>query len=138
MLTVHPVSGPLTWHFKPLARCRRLRRRRGPAGASPAPRASVIRWLAASAGGDDIGVALVAHPDTAMISFTGSVAAGRSIARSAGDSLKRMVLELGGNDAAIVLPDVDVKAIAPKILVPFGRRVGVNVLGRCGSASGWR
>jgi acyl-CoA reductase-like NAD-dependent aldehyde dehydrogenase len=73
------------------------------------------------AGDDDIGVALVAHPDTAMISFTGSVAAGLSIARSAADGLKRVLLELGGNDAAIVLPDVNVRAVAQRIYpVAFG------------------
>jgi acyl-CoA reductase-like NAD-dependent aldehyde dehydrogenase len=73
------------------------------------------------AGGDDIGAALVAHPDTAMITFTGSVAAGQNIARSAGGSLKRVLLELGGNDAAIVLPDVDVRAVAQRIYpIAFG------------------
>jgi acyl-CoA reductase-like NAD-dependent aldehyde dehydrogenase len=50
-----------------------------------------------------------------MISFTGSVAAGRHIAAEAGGSLKKVVLELGGNDAAIVLPDVDVETVAAQI-----------------------
>ena len=57
--------------------------------------------------GDPTGAALVAHPDVALVSFTGSVAAGRSIARSASDGLKRVVLELGGNAPAIVFDDAD-------------------------------
>ncbi len=67
------------------------------------------------AGGDELGAALVAHPGVRMISFTGSVAAGRQIARSAGAATKNVLLELGGNDAAIVLPDVDVDTVAGKI-----------------------
>jgi acyl-CoA reductase-like NAD-dependent aldehyde dehydrogenase len=67
------------------------------------------------AGGDELGAALVDHPAVSMISFTGSVAAGRQIARSAGAGLKRVLLELGGNDAAIVLPDVDVDTVAEQI-----------------------
>lgn len=67
------------------------------------------------AGGDELGAALVAHPTVRMISFTGSVSAGHHIAQSAGASLKNVVLELGGNDAAIVLPDVDVDKVASQI-----------------------
>jgi acyl-CoA reductase-like NAD-dependent aldehyde dehydrogenase len=67
------------------------------------------------AGGDETGAAMVAHPAVRMVSFTGSVAAGRQIAAAAGRHLKNVVLELGGNDAAIVLPDVDVAAVAPRI-----------------------
>ncbi|HWE70318.1 MAG TPA: aldehyde dehydrogenase family protein [Acidimicrobiales bacterium] len=67
------------------------------------------------AGGNDLGAAMVAHPTAKMISFTGSVAAGRHIAAEAGGSLKKVVLELGGNDAAIVLPDVDVETVAAQI-----------------------
>lgn len=50
-----------------------------------------------------------------MISFTGSVDAGRKIAAAAAASLKNLVLELGGNDAAIILPDVDVGTVAESI-----------------------
>jgi acyl-CoA reductase-like NAD-dependent aldehyde dehydrogenase len=50
-----------------------------------------------------------------MISFTGSVTAGRHIAKAAGAGLKHVLLELGGNDAAIVLPDVDVDTVAEQI-----------------------
>ena len=67
------------------------------------------------AGDDEVGRALVVHPRTSLISFTGSVEAGRSIARAAADDLKRVCLELGGNDAAIVLPDVDLDTAAPKL-----------------------
>jgi acyl-CoA reductase-like NAD-dependent aldehyde dehydrogenase len=67
------------------------------------------------AGGNELGAQLVAHPVTRMISFTGSVAAGQSIAAAAAPSLKNLVLELGGNDPAIVLPDVDVETVADAI-----------------------
>jgi betaine-aldehyde dehydrogenase len=60
--------------------------------------------------GDPTGAALVAHPDVALVSFTGSVAAGRAIARSASDGLKRVVLELGGNAPALVFDDADLEA----------------------------
>jgi aldehyde dehydrogenase (NAD+) len=58
-------------------------------------------------GGGDVGAALVAHPLVAKISFTGSTATGRAIAAAAAADLKRVTLELGGNDAAIVLADAD-------------------------------
>jgi acyl-CoA reductase-like NAD-dependent aldehyde dehydrogenase len=67
------------------------------------------------AGGNELGAQLVAHRATRMISFTGSVTAGQKIAASAASSLKNLVLELGGNDAAIVLPDVDVETVAESI-----------------------
>lgn len=66
-------------------------------------------------GGPDIGTALVEHPRVAKVSFTGSVPIGKQIYSSAAKSMKRLNLELGGNDAAILLPDVDVEAVAPKI-----------------------
>lgn len=66
-------------------------------------------------GGNASGAHLVNHPDVAKITFTGSTATGRAIMAAAAPTLKRVTLELGGNDAAIVLPDADVKAIAPGI-----------------------
>jgi acyl-CoA reductase-like NAD-dependent aldehyde dehydrogenase len=66
-------------------------------------------------GDQDIGTALVEHPRVAKISFTGSVPTGKRIYASAAKSMKRLNLELGGNDAAILLPDVDVDAVAPQI-----------------------
>lgn len=70
------------------------------------------------AGGDDVGKTMVSHEATRMISFTGSVRAGMAIMESAARDLKRVALELGGNDAAIVLDDVDVKQIAPRLYGP--------------------
>jgi acyl-CoA reductase-like NAD-dependent aldehyde dehydrogenase len=64
---------------------------------------------------NDLGGALTAHPDIAKVAFTGSTATGRKVMASVASSLKRLTLELGGNDAAIVLDDVDPKAVAPKI-----------------------
>jgi acyl-CoA reductase-like NAD-dependent aldehyde dehydrogenase len=67
------------------------------------------------AGGDDLGDWMTHHPGIDRISFTGSVATGKKVMASAATSLKRLTLELGGNDAAIVLDDVDPEAIAPKL-----------------------
>ncbi|QLC26373.1 aldehyde dehydrogenase family protein [Parasphingopyxis algicola] len=66
-------------------------------------------------GDASIGAALTVHPDVAKISFTGSTATGRRIAAAAAPQLKRLTLELGGNDAAIVLKDADVEAFADKV-----------------------
>lgn len=62
-------------------------------------------------GGAEVGAALVAHRDVSKISFTGSTATGRAIAAAAADTLKRVTLELGGNDAAIVLNDADLDRV---------------------------
>jgi acyl-CoA reductase-like NAD-dependent aldehyde dehydrogenase len=66
-------------------------------------------------GEGDIGEALVAHPGIAKISFTGSTATGRRVMHSAASTLKRLTLELGGNDAAIVLEDANPDAVAPRL-----------------------
>jgi acyl-CoA reductase-like NAD-dependent aldehyde dehydrogenase len=58
------------------------------------------------------------------ISFTGSVATGKKIAAAAAPDLKRVTLELGGNDPAIVLADVDPKAIAEKLFWGAFRNAG--------------
>ena len=55
------------------------------------------------------------HPDIRKISFTGSTATGKKVMASAAQTLKRITLELGGNDAGIVLDDVDPKKVAPGI-----------------------
>ena len=60
----------------------------------------------------DIGDKLTRHPDVAKIMFTGSTATGKAIIKAASDTVKRMTMELGGNDAGIVLDDVDPSAIA--------------------------
>jgi acyl-CoA reductase-like NAD-dependent aldehyde dehydrogenase len=67
------------------------------------------------AGDDACGQWMTEHPGIDKISFTGSVATGKRVMASAAGTLKRITLELGGNDAAIVLDDVDVLAIAPKL-----------------------
>src|SRR6266545_6523023 len=67
------------------------------------------------AGGDDLGRWMTEHPGIDKIGFTGSVETGKAVMASAAKTLKRVTLELGGNDAAIVLDDVDPKAIAPKL-----------------------
>lgn len=67
------------------------------------------------AGGGEVGAALSAHSDVNKIVFTGSTRTGKRIMEGAAASLKRVTLELGGNDAGIVLPGADVKAVAPKL-----------------------
>lgn len=62
--------------------------------------------------GADVGAALVAHPDVPCLSFTGSTAAGRKIGEAAGPLLKKVHLELGGNNALLVMPDADIDAAA--------------------------
>src|SRR5262249_21307844 len=64
---------------------------------------------------NDLGAALAAHPDVAKLAFTGSTATGRKVMAGAAGTLKRLTLELGGNDAAVVLDDADPKEVAPKI-----------------------
>eukprot|EP00516_Mucochytrium_quahogii_P005764 CAMPEP_0203762824 /NCGR_PEP_ID=MMETSP0098-20131031/15618_1 /ASSEMBLY_ACC=CAM_ASM_000208 /TAXON_ID=96639 /ORGANISM=" , Strain NY0313808BC1" /LENGTH=473 /DNA_ID=CAMNT_0050657381 /DNA_START=95 /DNA_END=1516 /DNA_ORIENTATION=+ len=63
----------------------------------------------------DLGRMLVEHPGVDKISFTGSTQTGKAVLRGATDSLKRVTLELGGNDAAVILADVDPKKVAPYI-----------------------
>ncbi|HXP55030.1 MAG TPA: aldehyde dehydrogenase family protein [Streptosporangiaceae bacterium] len=66
-------------------------------------------------GGDELGGWMTGHPLVRKISFTGSVATGKRIAAAAAPDLKRYTLELGGNDAAIVLPDADVGRIGRRL-----------------------
>ncbi|MEW1821633.1 aldehyde dehydrogenase family protein [Arthrobacter sp. NPDC080031] len=68
--------------------------------------------LTVISGGPDVGEALASHPAIGKVMFTGSTATGKAIIRSSADTVKRLTLELGGNDAGIVLPDADPKAIA--------------------------
>lgn len=63
-------------------------------------------------GGRDVGARLAEHPGVGKIMFTGSTATGKAIIKSSADTVKRLTLELGGNDAGIVLPDADPQAIA--------------------------
>lgn len=63
-------------------------------------------------GGADAGAALTEAPEIAVVSFTGSTAAGRKVGEACGRNLKRVHLELGGNNALVVLPGADVAAAA--------------------------
>ncbi|KZF12415.1 MAG: aldehyde dehydrogenase family protein [Rhodococcus sp. (in: high G+C Gram-positive bacteria)] len=67
------------------------------------------------AGEGDLGARLSSHPDIAKLMFTGSTRTGQAIIKSSADTVKRLTLELGGNDAGIVLADVDPKAIAQEL-----------------------
>jgi acyl-CoA reductase-like NAD-dependent aldehyde dehydrogenase len=71
--------------------------------------------LSVVSGGDPLGPHMTAHPDIAKISFTGSTATGKHVLRSAAGTIKRVTLELGGNDAAIVMPDADWASIIPQL-----------------------
>jgi acyl-CoA reductase-like NAD-dependent aldehyde dehydrogenase len=64
------------------------------------------------AGDDSLGAAMSEHEHVQKIAFTGSGATGRKVMSAAATTLKRLTLELGGNDAGIVLPDVDPRQIA--------------------------
>jgi acyl-CoA reductase-like NAD-dependent aldehyde dehydrogenase len=66
---------------------------------------------------NDLGSALTQHPDVAKVAFTGSTATGRKVMASVASTLKRITLELGGNDAAIILPGTSAKEIAPRIFM---------------------
>ena len=66
-------------------------------------------------GGDELGKWMTSHPVPRKISFTGSVQTGKHVAASAAPDLKRVTLELGGNDPAIVLDDVNATEVAEKI-----------------------
>ncbi|GKT89446.1 aldehyde dehydrogenase [Colletotrichum tofieldiae] len=72
-------------------------------------------------GDDNLGPWLTSHPGVDKVSFTGSTATGKRVMESCSKTLKRVTLELGGNDAAIVFPDVDVKAVAPKVCIAIKR-----------------
>lgn len=67
------------------------------------------------AGSNELGPQMTAHPDIAKISFTGSTETGKHVIRSAAGTVKRLTLEMGGNDAAIVLPDADWDSIIPQL-----------------------
>ncbi|MBB4612044.1 aldehyde dehydrogenase family protein [Novosphingobium taihuense] len=66
-------------------------------------------------GEDALGPMMTSHPDIDKITFTGSTATGKRIMEGASKDLKRITLELGGNDASIVLPDADVEKVAEQL-----------------------
>lgn len=69
----------------------------------------------ALSGGEDLGPMLTEHPGIDKISFTGSGLTGRRVMASCAKTLKRVTLELGGNDAAIVCDGVDLDTVVPKV-----------------------
>lgn len=66
-------------------------------------------------GEDTLGPLITGHPDIDKITFTGSTATGKKVMEGAAGDLKRITLELGGNDASIVLPDADVEKVAEQL-----------------------
>ena len=66
-------------------------------------------------GDDSLGPRLSSHAGIAKISFTGSTATGKRVMAAAAQDLKRVTLELGGNDPSIVMADVDVDGLAEKL-----------------------
>ncbi|WP_299538046.1 aldehyde dehydrogenase family protein [uncultured Streptomyces sp.] len=75
-------------------------------------------------GREPLGARLAAHPGIRHVTFTGSPATGRAVARGAATSLARVTLELGGNDAAILLDDVDVERVAERLFWAAFRNCG--------------
>ena len=80
--------------------------------------------LSIVSGSDALGALMTGHPLVRMISFTGSVATGKKIGVTAAADLKRVLLELGGNDPAIVLDDADIDATADGVFA--------NAFANCG------
>jgi acyl-CoA reductase-like NAD-dependent aldehyde dehydrogenase len=66
-------------------------------------------------GGDDLGPWMTSHPGFDKVTFTGSTVTGKRVMESAAPTLKRLTLELGGNDPAIVLPDADLAQVVPAL-----------------------
>jgi acyl-CoA reductase-like NAD-dependent aldehyde dehydrogenase len=66
-------------------------------------------------GGAEVGTRLVNHPDVSKVVFTGSVATGKQVMGGAAQTLKRVTLELGGNDAGIILPGTNIDPLLEKL-----------------------
>jgi acyl-CoA reductase-like NAD-dependent aldehyde dehydrogenase len=66
-------------------------------------------------GGADVGSHITNHPDINKVVFTGSIATGKKVMESASRSLKRVTLELGGNDAGVVLPGTNIEPLLEKL-----------------------
>lgn len=75
-------------------------------------------------GNDQLGPWITGHPGIGKISFTGSIATGKKIMAACASNLKRVALELGGNDASIVSPDVDIDEIAPQLVIGAFQQTG--------------
>ncbi|OCH90314.1 aldehyde dehydrogenase family protein [Obba rivulosa] len=72
-------------------------------------------------GDNELGPWMVEHPGFKHVSMTGSITSGKTIMRCAATNLTRITLELGGNDPAIILPDIDPKTLAPCICAAIKR-----------------
>jgi acyl-CoA reductase-like NAD-dependent aldehyde dehydrogenase len=74
--------------------------------------------------GPRVGAYLAAHPDVDMVSFTGSVEAGRSVAAAGAQGVKKVTLELGGKSACVVLDDADLAAAVTQVVAACFRNSG--------------
>ena len=75
-------------------------------------------------GSDRLGPWLTHHPDVQKVAFTGSAATGKQIMAACARTVKRVTLELGGNDPAIICPDVDVEKVALELVMGFFLNTG--------------
>ncbi|KAK0740734.1 Aldehyde/histidinol dehydrogenase [Schizothecium vesticola] len=94
---------------------------------SPFTPYAVLRWvqlsrgvlppgvLQALHGGADLGAAITAHPGVAKVSFTGTIATGKKVMAACAATLKRVTLELAGNDACVVCEDADLEVAVPGV-----------------------
>ncbi|MGW2492755.1 aldehyde dehydrogenase family protein [Streptomyces sp. NPDC001606] len=80
--------------------------------------------LTVVSGREPLGARLASHPGIRHVTFTGSVPTGRAVAEAAAASLARVTLELGGNDAAVLLEDVEVDRIADRLFWAAFRNCG--------------
>src|SRR5262245_12391019 len=67
-------------------------------------------------GGREVGQVLASHPDVAMTALIGSVPTGRAVMKAASDTLKPVLLELGGKNALIAFPDADLDAVSAAVV----------------------
>ena len=86
-------------------------------------------------GGNALGAAMTRHPLAWKITFTGSTATGKKIAAAAADDLKRLTLELGGYDPAIVLDDADPVHVADRLFAAAFSTAVRSASRRSGSTS---
>jgi acyl-CoA reductase-like NAD-dependent aldehyde dehydrogenase len=94
---------------------------------SPSTPYAVMRWAELSRGvlppgvfqvlngGADLGAAMTAHPGIAKISFTGTIAVGKKVMAACAKTLKKVTLELAGNDACVVCDDADLDVAVPAV-----------------------
>lgn len=75
-------------------------------------------------GGADVGLALTSHPDVDLVSFTGSNQVGAAVMRQAAETNKKLILELGGKSAAILLPSADFDSAIGATILRFCRNAG--------------